>query len=55
MTGGVLPSAREGCHKDSLRNILSAKQRRRDRARPKPTVNITRLSGELYTNTVTTV
>jgi hypothetical protein len=48
MTGGMaLPSAREGRHIDLLRNSPSEKQSRTDRARPKPTVNMTSLSSKL--------
>jgi hypothetical protein len=55
MTGGMaLPSAREGRHKNLLRNCPSAKQSRTDGARPKPTVNMTSLSSKRYTNSVTT-
>jgi hypothetical protein len=55
MTGGMaLPSAREGRHKGLLRNGPTAEQSRKDRARLKPTVNMTSLSSKLKTNTVTT-
>jgi len=54
MTGGIaLPSAREGRHKDLQRNGPSAEQSRTDRARSKPTVNMTSLCSKLFTNRVT--